>query len=295
MIDEQGVISVDPDDGSGSISYVAPLQGFFLKTLSNYNYDANNSVAKFNVSNISVTRPEGAPFTLRSGKVEENILRIQAENNTSKSYMLIGYKENASNGFKENEDTKKLFSPFDYVPEIYALVDRIPVDIHFINNEENTTIPLGIKTGQTGEIRLTFTGINNYNKALKIELIDAKENRTVDLTGKSDYTYTYNHTENGILNGRFSLRFGKSMTGLPEINTSDALKVYGDSQGIYVITPSSDPVQQVVVYDFQGRKIYENTSGAGYYPLRENLSQSLLIVKVITKDQVKTVKLHTGY
>jgi hypothetical protein len=289
-VDGQGVISVDPD----ATRYIAPLQGFFLQTRSDYNYNTNNSVAKFNVNNISVTRPAETSFGLRSVKTEENILRIKAENKTAKSHLLIGYQENASAGFRENEDTKKLFSSISSVPEIYTLADVIPVDINFISNKGEITIPIGIKTGQTGEITLTFTGMNNYSKASKIELIDAKENRIFDLTGMSDYTHTFNHTEKGIQNGRFSLRISHSITTLPGVDNSDDLTVYGDSKGIYVVTPSSDPVQQMIVYDLQGRKVYESASGAGYYPLQENLSQSPLIVKVITVNHVKTVKLGVG-
>jgi len=279
------VVSPDPGVNPG---YIAPMQGFFLRTLNSYNGMGN--VATFNVNNISTVRPSGVS-NLRAGSPEENILRIEADNGVTSSRLLIGYKENASDGFRENEDLRKLFSPYGYVPEIYALADDIPVDINFINEYGEITVPLGIKTGRTGDIRLTFTGMDNYFKASKIELVDARENRTVDLTGKPSYTYTFNHTETGIRNGRFSLRIGTSMTTLPEIDGSDDLKVYGDSRGIYVVSSSSDPVQQVIVYDFQGRKVYESESGANYYPMQVNTGHSPLIVKVVTKNGTKTVKL----
>ena len=81
------------------------------------------------------------------------------------------------------------------------------------------------------------------------------------------------------------------MTALPDVSSSDDLKVYGDSKGIYVVSPSSDPVKQVIVYDFSGRKVYENASGARYYPLSGNFGRSPLIVRVVTKTSVKTVKI----
>ena len=149
---------------------------------------------------------------------------------------------------------------------------------------------MGIKVGQPGEIRLSFTGMDNYSKTSKIELFDAKENSSIDLTGMSSYTFTFNNTETGISNGRFSLRIGSSMTALPEISRPDNLKVYGNSKGIYVISSSSDPVKQVIVYDLQGKELFESSSGASYYPL-EKSGQMLAIVKVITKNQVKNVKI----
>ena len=281
-VTEQGNAIFDP-------GIIAPMQGFFLTTTEKYSGMGN--VVKFEIDKISTTRHAGSKSNLRSANVKENILRIKAENNAAASYMLIGHKEDASNGFRENEDVRKLFSPFGYVPEIYALAGETPVDINFINAGREVIVPLGIKTTRTGEIRLTFTGMDNYSKASKIELIDARENRTVDLTGKTSYTYIFNHTETGISNGRFSLRIGASMTSLSKVTVSDDLKVYGDSKGIYVVSPSSDPVQRVIAYDFQGRKIFESTSNANYYPLQENLGHSPLIVKVITRNGTKTVKL----
>jgi len=268
----------------GTSPYISPLQGFFLK------YTGSGDVS-FDVEKISTVRQTLA-FNLRSSQdnEEKNILRIKAENSYSASYAVIGYKNGASNGYNPHEDVQKLFSPFDYVPSIYSLADETPVDFNFINDSGNITIPLGIKTGQTGEISLTFTGMDNYSKASRIELIDALENKTVDLTGESSYTRSFNNTETGILNGRFSLRISTSTTSLPDINSSDNLNVYENSKGIYVV--SSEPVQKLEIYDFTGKKLYETNSDTKYYPLQDNLVNSPLIVRVITKDNAKTIKIN---
>jgi hypothetical protein len=272
----------------GSSLHIAPLQGFFLT------YKGTNDII-FNVENISTVRPAGSSLNLRSAveTKEENILRIKAENGSAASHAVIGYKEGTSNNIIHEKNVQKLFSPNSYVPEVYSLAGEIPASILFINNKGEVIVPLGIKTGRTGEIHLTFSGMNNYIKASKIELIDARENRTIDLTGKSSYTYTFNHTETGIQNGRFSLRISNSTTALPEVNGSDELKVYSDSKGIYIVTSSSDPVEKVEVYDIQGRKLYESRSNSGYYPMQENHGNSPLIVKVLTKYNQKSVKLNS--
>ena len=282
------VISTDPADINPG--YIAPMQGFFLRTVSDFK--GAGDVAAFDVRNISTVRPVNTASNLRKSTEtkEENILRIRSDNGAAVSYALIGYREGASNAFVYREDIQKLFSPLSYVPEIYSLVGDIPVSINFINGD--VVVPLGIKTGRRGEIRLTFTGMDNYTRVSTIELFDALENRTIDLTGKPSYTYTFNQTETGIRNGRLSLRFGKSMTGLPEINGLDDLKVYGDYNGIYVTGSPSNPVHKVAVYDLQGRKVYESDSNAGYYPLPGRISQSPMIVKVVTGNETKTVKLN---
>jgi len=268
----------------GSSPYISPLQGFLLK------YKGSGTVG-FDVKKISTVRKTTA-FNLRSaqGTGEENLLRIKAENNYAVSYAVIGYKETASNSYDPNEDVQKLFSPEDYVPSIYSLADEIPVGINFINNKGDISIPLGIKTGETGKIQLTFTGMDNYSKASGIKFLDALENQTIDLTGQSSYTYSFDNTNTGIQNGRFSLRIENLTTSLPDVDSSDDLKVYGDSKGIYVV--SSESVQKLEIYDFTGRKLYETTLNAKYYPLHDNLSKYPLIVKVTTKNQAKTVKIN---
>jgi len=262
--------------------YISPLQGFFLS------YKGAGAV-RFNVDISTVVRPT-VPFDLRSDAEtpEVNLLRIKAENNYAASNAVIGYKDKASNDFVRGEDVRKLFSPFDYVPEIYSLAGDIPVDINFINGD--ALVPLGIKTGQTGNIRLTFTGMDNYSNVSKIEFIDALQNQTVDLTGKSSYTYSFNTTETGIQNGRFSLKVGNPTMPLTDINHPVDWNVYGDSKGIYVVLP--EPVQKIEVYDFAGRKWYESNTDAKFYPLPGNLAGSPLIVRVTTKNNVKTVKIN---
>jgi hypothetical protein len=283
-----------PTDGTSSYSHIAPMQGVFVTTVSAYAGAGN--VAQFDVTKISTTRPAYESSNLRSETAEENLLRIKAENDRAASYMLIGYNENAGVGFVENLDVRRLFTPNDATTnlrftEIYALADETPADVRYVNNKGEVVVPIGIRTNRTGAITLTFTGMNNYSKAKKIELYDAKENRTIDLTGKSSETYTFNNTESGFQNGRFSLRFDNSVTSLPDV-ISDILKVYGDSNGIYVVSSTSDPVEQVIVYSFLGRKLFESASGANYYPLQDAFANAPLIVKVITKNGMKTVKLN---
>ena len=275
------ITSASPAD----MRYVSPLQGFLLKT-------KYGGFFEFEVKTMSTVRPTGSAFNLRSNQetVEENLLRIKSENGEATSYAVIRCREGASNGYNDDEDVQKLFSPLGYVPSIYSLAGETPVDINFINDRGDIIVPLGIKTDRTGEISLTFTGMDNYLKATKIELIDALENRIVDLTGKSSYTYIFDHKEKGIKNGRFSLKISSSLTHIPDVKNSNNLEVYGDSKGIYIV--SSEPVQKLEVFDFVGRKLYENNSNARYYPLPDNLSKSPVIVKVVANNITKTVKVN---
>ena len=284
-----GINSIYSSNPSYDLNFVNPQQGFFLKKAGN----SNLGVAEFKVEDIAYVRfypMQTAPAENPNYTTEENFLRIKAENDFADSYSVIAYREGASNSFNPNEDVDKLFTPLDYVPSIYSLSDKTPVDFNFINNKGIIIVPLGIKTEQTGDMSLTFTGMDNYLQASKIEFIDALENQTVDITGKSSYTYSFNHTVTGIQNGRFSLRISSSTTSIPDVDISDDLRVYGNSKEIFVI--SSEAVEKLEIYDLTGIKLYENDSDARYYPLQGNLSHSPLVVKVVTKSRVKTVKVN---
>ena len=279
--------------------YVAPLQGFFLTT----NVDINGTsqpVATFDANQISTIRPVNTASNLRSAQAapeEENIIRIKAATQWAASYMFIGYKANVADGFNKGSDVQRLFSSGnqndnDYTPEIYALTgDNIPTDVRYISDSKAVLIvPLGIKAKYNSDITITLSGMDNYLKAKKIEFIDAK-GKTTDLTGMSSFTCTFNNAgEDVIINGRFSLRISQMPTALPAFSPED-LKIYGNLTGFYVITPASDTLQHVFVYDFQGELLFESESGAQYYPIADDIGRKPYIVKAITKNNVKIAKI----
>ncbi|MCL1943823.1 MAG: T9SS type A sorting domain-containing protein [Candidatus Azobacteroides sp.] len=269
----------------GGSPYVAPLQGFFLT------YKGGDVL--FDVEKISTVRPTGSPSNLRNAKEtgEENILRIKAENDLATSYALVGYREGADNGFIRGKDVQKLFSPYDYVPEVYTLAGKIPADINFINDDDDVIVPLGIKTEQTGEIRLTFTGMDNYNRASEIVLIDMLLNKEIDLSGLPSYVYSFENKTTGIQNDRFLIRFRSNMASLSSVEGDECIQIYSNLSGILINASTSDPIMEVQVCDLQGRILYEKTfAGITTCQIPGNFDAGCVIVRVETKDRVKSEK-----
>ena len=270
----------------GNLGYVAPLQGFFLT------YKGGDVL--FDVEKISTVRPAGTSSNLRSAAAtkEENILRIKAENNLAASYAVIGYREEASNDFVRGRDVQKLFSPYNYVPEVYSLAGKVPADINYIDHAVETLIPLGIKTNQLGNVTLTFTGMDNYDIASKIVLKDMLLNKETDLSGQSSYTYTFDNQVAGAQNDRFFILFGAAATSLPSLEKNEYIQIYSNSSGILVHTPASDPIRSIQVYDLQGRKLYEETfSGINTHQIPDNYKTRCVIIRVKTNEQVKSEKI----
>jgi len=270
----------------GTSSYIAPLQSFLLKY--------KNGDVRFDVTKISTVRPVNFPANLRSsiGIREENILRIKAENNLAASYALIGYQEGATSNFTEGKDVKKLFSPYGYVPEVYTLAGEIPVNIHYIDNAVETILPLGIKTNQLGSMTFSFSGMDRYNQATKIILMDMLLNKEIDVTGQSSFTYSFENQVKGIQNNRFSIHFKREANSLSPVEKNENIQIYSNVSGILVTSPTFDPIDQIQVYDLQGRKLYEERfSKINYYQIPGNFNTHCVIVRVKTKDQVKSKKI----
>lgn len=270
----------------GNSRYVSPLQGFFLTY--------RGGIVQFDVTKISTTRPSGTLSNLRSSMEtkEENILRIKAENNRAVSYSVIAYQEGASNEFTTGRDVRKLFSPYNYVPEVYTLAGGTPADINYIDPAVETLVPVGIKTQQKGNITLTFTGMDNYKEASQIVLMDVLLNKEFDLSGQSSFAYTFNNNLDGAQNNRFFIRISSEVTSLPSFEQDKYIQIYSSLSNILVHTASFDPIRSIEVYDFQGRRLYEKAfAGVITYQIPDNFDTRNVIVRVKTNNQMKSQKI----
>ena len=282
----------------GLTKYIAPMQGFFIK--SRRNADGTNTNVEFNAALMSTVTPTGVSNQLRSTStdVEENIIRISTQHGDKTSRALIAQQANASVEFIDEEDVTKLFSPtnrgFSDVPEVYTLADKNSLAMNFINNV-STTIPIGIRVPESGFTALTLSGMKNYN-ADKIEFVeilsDGTERATEITNWEGDFVHTFANEESGYQSGRFYLRIAAVTTGMPEANNK-AIQVYQERKAIHVVSSPNDKIKQVSVYDLQGRALYSNTSvNADIYQINETFgAEQVLVVKVVTEKNTESVKL----
>ena len=285
LIDLENDTVISP--GPKNMRYIAPMQGFFLT------YKGGDVI--FDVEKISTVRPSNASSNLRSAsveRIEENALRIKAENMYVASYAIIGHKPGAAEGFTREQDVQKLFSPYWYIPEVYLMADGIPVDIRYIDNAVERIVPIGLKTELLGNITLTLTGMDNYNTVSEIILTDTKLNREMDISGLPSFTYSFDNQTSGIKNDRFYLRFVPSITSQTPIPEEEYIRIYTQESDILIQAPSFDPIREIRVFDLQGRLIFGKsfTEEVGNYRIPHNSNDGCVIVRVKTKDRVKNQK-----
>jgi hypothetical protein len=214
---------------------------------------------------------------------------------------FIANRENGSMTFGDG-DSRKLVTGLSNVPEIYSIKEsengRVAVGSNIINSD-NALIPLGLSTSWTGNMKFTFTGMDDYQA--QITFRDILTNKEIDITGRTSYEYPFNYApakdENNkpvATENRFFIQLSPAApTGLIDIDSEAQVVVYNENRTIQIVSTSSNPIQQVFVYDMRGVLLYANDQiNASHFAISEkNNSAEVILVKVVTEKSVKNVKL----
>ena len=282
---------------------IAPLQGFIVEK----NDETPSPSPQFR---SAIAPPEltfkdswakvNADVLLRSSSATAiNRLDIIARNPAAGVRTLVAKAEGGQDEFG-NLDARKIINEINNTPEIYTLKPyrggSVAVSINVINNDD-LLIPLGLATSYTGDITLTFSGMDNYYAGLS--LIDVETNQTINLTGLASYEYTFNYTpktingEAAVCEDRFFIRISKSVTGLQE-TIAGKVNVFESNGLIRIVSGASNPIKEVSVYDLQGVLIYKKAAfNAVSHIVDRNFPAGAYIVKVVSEkntDNVKVIK-----
>jgi len=273
------------------------LQGFIVED-KNYG-NTSPSAAEFTFSE-AMTSVNKETVELRSSVSPQNTLDIVARNQTAEVRTFIARRAGGQTAFG-NSDARKIIHSINDIPEVYTLKTyksgMIATAINIINNEE-LLIPLGLATSFSGNITLSFSGMESYDANLI--LIDAVANKAIDLTGLASFDYTFNYAPKKKANGepvtcedRFFIRISKTVTGIPQ-TLAGKVNVFESNGLIQVVSSASNPLKELSVYDMQGKLIYKaNANNAVSHTIERNWPAGVYVVKVVSEkgvDNVKVVK-----
>jgi len=269
--------------------FIAPLQAFLVEKPET---QLSNAL-KLKEEMTTVTESVG----LRSSAGKENKLDIIARNPAADVLTFIAKRDGGQDSFGDL-DARKIMNEISQTPEVYTLKpcksNLIAAAVNIIDNDD-VLIPIGLATSYTGDITLSFSGMDSYDA--NISLIDAENNRTINLTGLVSYDYVVNYTPkeaNGNIlacENRFFIQISKSVTKLPEI-VAEKVNVFEDKGIIHVISDASNPIKKVDVYNLQGRLMYRaDAINAVSYTINRNLPAGAYVVNVILQNSIDNVKL----
>jgi len=270
--------------------FIAPLQGFIVEKQEN---QGDNMPLSFNENMTTVDKK----VILRSSASIENKLNIIARNPVAGFSAFIAKREGGQDEFGKM-DARKIINSITDIPEIYTLkpykTGLIAVGANIVNSDD-LLIPVGLATSYTGNITLSFSGMDNYDA--NISFIDSETGKEINLTGLASCDYPVNYTPKQV-NGavtpcedRFFIRISKTMTGLTE-TLANKVNVYESNGRIQVISGTSNPVKEVAVYNLQGALIYkESAINAISHTVNRSFPVGAYIVKVISEENTDNVKL----
>lgn len=217
---------------------IAPLQSFFVTV-------AEGKEAPESITfNRDMQVLGGTSDNLRSS----DVLYLTATTPDGKqSRAALAYNLAADKDYEANEDAELfLDSNLSDVPMVYTVAGTMAASIN--QTSELYNIPVGVYSqgAKSENVSLTFSGLSGFSYAT---LYDAETGTDTPLHEGSSFNVPAN------TNGRYFIR-----AGVPTANEAvqeNAIRIY--SVGGQLVIASTDPLQQVYIYDFAGRLVDSET------------------------------------
>ena len=253
---------------AGTNSYIAPLQGFFVKAVY-----ASPKLA------FAPSARVHKPITYyKDASNTEIIVRLKTETEEGTDELVICKNDNSKLDF-EQFDSEKLFN--DLPVEIYSQsTSGEKLVINTINTTDNTIIPLGIR-GNTGKkVKITAFALET---AEQVYLEDRFKGKLISLAENTAYEFEL-PTENLI--GRFFIRFGNTNAAL---TTSD-VKVFENDNELNIIAQTGEDLQTVEVYSLTGACVFKTEGNSNVFTTKLQLAPAMYMVRVKTSIATQNVK-----
>jgi hypothetical protein len=224
---------------------IAPMQGFFIHTKTNFTLTIPAAAAKVHTLN---PRFKGSEIIIPS-------IRLQLENSGKTDETLIKFNEKATTSFDKSFDARK----FTTESGVLSLSSTLEGTEYAINGlsfpESSVSIPLKLYANTAGSYTLRaieITGVENY----KVNLIDKLQNITIDLSEITSYSFD---AIKGISADRFEITISNVLTAIPD--NKDANKpfnIFSSGDHINIQTLSDEWIGksgEVRVIDLTGKPV----------------------------------------
>ena len=257
---------------------IPAMQGFFVQAVDNTNSitllksaRVHNFAHNWYKSDLQI--PNSIYFKLANS---ESILR---------DFLLIGFNENATNGYDIDFDSHKLLG-LPEVPQFYAMdSNNEPYSLNIIPTSSTTKeIPIHLRLPSSGDFIISVE-YNTIEFDTEIYLEDLLEGNMIDLSTTTSYTFS---GEEGINENRFKLHFGA--TGIDNAPIAAKWLVYASGQQLFVSGENGQT--EVSVYNTQGQQVMlKKIEIQGEVRLPLNLSTGVYLVTINNGRNVETTKI----
>lgn len=193
-----------------------------------------------------------------------------------------------SNDGLDDLDVEKLVGNSNLA--LYSTMDNKAYSIQMLSsfNGNAKTIPIAIKTSQTGNFTFTVSQFENMG-ILPVSLTDLLTNTTYDLNPQS--SITVNIVQTGTISNRFILNFGNTSVNAVKNIVNTAKPGVIAYNGHLQINLNGLNNAEVVVFNLHGQLISQQTLSAGQNSeLNHIYNNGCYIVKMVSGGNVFTQK-----
>ncbi len=249
---------------NGGSSHIAMNQGFFVRVS-----DGGGPYPEYGTLKMDadVCVHSDTAFMKSSPAIEQSILRLQISDNMLTDETVIRLTDQATGGWDDNLDARKLFSFNESRPQIFSTangfmsVNSLPPTV--------STIPLDVKGADNHTLTIALTEADDFDNVF----LEDRYTGTVTNLKKKNYTFVYDQS----VTNRFLLSFLYTKT-FEHPDTENRFVAFGNRGSVTVILKETDDTQ-IELYNIQGQRIAVKSGRSGRYRFSVNAA-GYYIVKV---------------
>lgn len=279
----QSTDSYDPINHASAATYIAPAQGFFVRSNGSHSFSFTEAMQSHQSSD-SFQRPSTRPeikLTLRNGRDTRNA--------------DIFYIDGTTTGWDNGYDST-LFAGVANDTQIYThLVSNsqgqdLGIQSLPNTNFENMVIPIGINAVSGTAITIN-AATSNFPIGMNVFLEDKEDNSYTLLDTESNYGTTLERNQQGI--GRFYLHITTATLGEDDVSHNTPISIYLLSKENLRIVGVQNGTANVYVYNMIGKEVLSTSfegQGINDVPL-PNIPEAVYIVKLRTQNETLNKKI----
>ncbi len=263
--------SYPPINHTSSSKFIAPGQGFFVKS---------KSVGGSVYFTTAMQNHQSSSF-IKSEQVRPEI-RLFLSSGKNEKYADVFYIDNTTEGFDNGYDSSLyagVSSSFEVYTKLVNEEEDMKLAIQSIPKDFSIIIPVGIIAPANTAIQINLEA-KNIDVTKRVYLEDReKETFTLMKTNEAFYTFTSSSSING--SGRFFIHTSSETLGIDDLDSSTIQIFVNEDKIQFLNLPSGK--KSIKLYDVLGKLIRtENLIDKDYYPIK-NLPKGLYIIYLDTK------------
>ncbi|MFZ4398918.1 MAG: ice-binding family protein [Bacteroidales bacterium] len=254
---------------AGTQSYIAPMQGFFVK-------------AVYTNPKIMIprsARTNNSSVYYKDITTTEILLRLKIETETGYDELVICKNQESELNF-EAFDSEKFFNNLPV--EIYSQsTTGEKLTINTINTT-NTVIPVGMNGVEGAKAKITAFALESGEQ---VYLEDRFKGKIISLTDQRTYEFEF---PTNAINERFFIHFGNINAPL----SKSVINVFENNNQLNIIAQTGEELKEVEIFTLTGKSVFNSKiANSNLFSSEINLAQAMYIVRVKTSLSTQNIKI----